>query len=199
MQSPRELNNQAFDLIVTIVNRVRQRTSIDAAREGGAEGATVVLGRGSGIHEKGTFLGIPIEPAKDLVLIVTPEEKTDRILESIQHKVELDKPGHGIGFVIPLKKVVGIADLGRTSATHRDRRGPGSRNAVSVFSLPVSHDHPPQAPGNAPWVLRRDLLWDDDGAFRRTLPVSTPAVRGASRPGPPTRRSPRRNRSFWQR
>lgn len=115
MQSPRELNNQAFDLIVTIVNRGAAEDVIDAAREGGAEGATVVLGRGSGIHEKGTFLGIPIEPAKDLVLIVTPEEKTERILESIQHKVELDKPGHGIGFVIPLKKVVGIAHLGRTS------------------------------------------------------------------------------------
>jgi len=113
MQNPRELNNQEFDLIVTIVNRGAAEDVIEASREGGAEGGTILLGRGSGIHEKGKFLGIPIEPAKDIVLTVAPAEKTDRILEAIRQKVELDKPGHGIGFVIPLKKVVGIAHLDR--------------------------------------------------------------------------------------
>lgn len=111
MQNPRELDNQAFDLIVTIVNRGVAEDVIEASREGGAEGATIVLGRGSGVHEQGKFLGIPIEPAKDIVLTVAPEEKTDQILEAIRRRVELDKPGHGIGFVIPLKKVVGIAHL----------------------------------------------------------------------------------------
>lgn len=104
-------SNLAFDLIVTIVNRGSAEDVIAASREAGAEGGTVVLGRGIGIHEKAKFLGIPIEPAKDIVLTVTPEEKTDRILEAIREKAELDKPGHGIGFVVPLKKVIGIAHL----------------------------------------------------------------------------------------
>lgn len=111
MMSPNDRNKQAFDLIVTIVNRGVAEEVIEAAREAGAEGGTIVLGRGSGIHEKGKFLGIPIEPAKDLVLTVVPADKTDQILQAIRKKVELDKPGHGIGFVIELKKVVGIAHL----------------------------------------------------------------------------------------
>lgn len=110
MESQRQ-SNRAFDLIVTIVNRGGAEDVIAASREAGAEGGTVVLGRGIGIHEKAKFLGIPIEPAKDIVLTVTTEEKTDRILEAIREKAELDKPGHGIGFVIELKKVVGIVHL----------------------------------------------------------------------------------------
>lgn len=103
--------NRAFDLIVTIVNRGMAEDVIEASRQAGAEGGTVVLGRGTGVHDKAKFLGIPIEPAKDIVLTVTPEEKTEGILEAIRKRAELDKAGHGIGFVVPLKRVVGIAHL----------------------------------------------------------------------------------------
>lgn len=100
-----------FDLIVTIVNRGMAQDVIAASREAGAEGGTCILGRGIGVHEKAKFMGIPIEPAKDVVLTITPQAQTDEILEAIRDKVELDKPGHGIGFVVELKKVVGIAHL----------------------------------------------------------------------------------------
>jgi len=109
--SPPSRQSPAFDLIVTIVNRGGADDVIAASRKAGAEGGTCLLGRGIGIHEKAKFLGIPIEPAKDIVLTITPEERTDTVLESIRREVQLDKPGHGIGFVIGLKKVVGIAHL----------------------------------------------------------------------------------------
>ena len=109
--SNRQQAEKAFDLIVTIVNRGTAEDVIAASREGGAEGGTILLGRGAGIHEKAKFLGIPIEPQKDIVLTVAPQERTESILEAIRKKVDLDKPGHGIGFVIELKKVVGIAHL----------------------------------------------------------------------------------------
>src|SRR5690606_16390755 len=111
MMSPNDRSNQAFDLIVTIVNRGAAEEVIEAAREAGAEGGTILLGRGSGIHDKGKFLGIPIEPAKDVVLTVVPAEKTHYIQQRKRVKAGLDQPGHGIGFVIELKKVLGIAHL----------------------------------------------------------------------------------------
>ena len=111
MQSQANRENQAFDLIVTIVNRGVAEEVFAASREGGAEGGTCIPGRGIGIHEKAKFMGIPIEPQKEIVLTVTPSDRTERVLESIRKRVELDKPGHGIGFVIELKKVVGIAHL----------------------------------------------------------------------------------------
>ncbi len=111
MERGHDPQSREFDLIVTIVNRGNAQRVIDASRDAGAEGGTCILGRGIGVHEKAKFLGIPIEPAKDIVLTITPQENTDAILQSIREKVELDKPGHGIGFVMELKKVVGIAHL----------------------------------------------------------------------------------------
>ncbi|HEX6988507.1 MAG TPA: P-II family nitrogen regulator [Bacillota bacterium] len=101
----------AFDLIVTIVNRGFAEDVVEASRRGGAEGGTIVLGRGTGIHEQKKILGIPIEPEKELVLTVTPAHRTASVLEEIRQALDLDAPGHGIGFVVPLKQVVGIAHL----------------------------------------------------------------------------------------
>jgi len=111
VETPFNPQSQEFDLIVTIVNRGRADEVIAASRSAGAEGGTCMLGRGIGVHETAKILGIPIEPAKDIVLTITHAEQTDQILEAIRTKVGLDKPGHGIGFVIELKKVVGIARL----------------------------------------------------------------------------------------
>lgn len=103
--------NEAFDLIVTIVNRGLAEDVVEASRKGGAEGGTIVLGRGTGIHEQKKILGIPVEPEKELVLTVSPGSKTAGILAVIREALDLDSPGHGIGFVLPLKQVVGIAHL----------------------------------------------------------------------------------------
>lgn len=100
-----------FDLIVTIVNRGFAEDVVEATRRGGAEGGTIVLGRGTGIREQKKILGIPIEPEKELVLTVVPEDRTQRVLEEIRRSLDLDAPGRGIGFVVPLKMVVGISHL----------------------------------------------------------------------------------------
>lgn len=39
-----------FQLIVTIVNKGHCGTVLDASLEAGAEGGTIITGRGSGIH-----------------------------------------------------------------------------------------------------------------------------------------------------
>ena len=52
-----------------------------------------------------------IEPEKEIILTVVPEEKVDRILEAIVTAADLEKPGHGLAFVLPVDRVVGIAHL----------------------------------------------------------------------------------------
>lgn len=61
-------------LIVTIVNRGYSDEVMDAAREAGAQGGTILYSRGAGVHETETFFGIPIQPEKELVLILAKEE-----------------------------------------------------------------------------------------------------------------------------
>jgi nitrogen regulatory protein PII len=100
-----------FELIITIVNRGKAEQVMDAARKEGAEGGTVILGRGTSIHETVKLLGIPIEPAKEIVLTLIDSRKTERVLAAITEAVGLDKPGKGIAFVLDVEKAVGIVHL----------------------------------------------------------------------------------------
>lgn len=97
-----------FELIVTIVTKGKTEKILEASRKAGAEGGTIVYGRGIGIHEQKKFLGLLIEPEKELILTLVPKEKTEGILQAIVDAGGLNKPGTGIGFVLDVSKVVGI-------------------------------------------------------------------------------------------
>jgi nitrogen regulatory protein P-II 1 len=95
-------------LIVSIVRHGWGDKVLDASCKAGAEGGTVVLGRGVGVHEHEKILGIPIEPEKEIVLSLTYPDKKDAILEAIVEAAELDKPGAGISFVLPVAEIAGV-------------------------------------------------------------------------------------------
>lgn len=98
-------------LIVTIVRKGWGNTVLEASVTAGADGGTVLYGRGSGVHERQKILGIPIEPEKEIVLTVTYADKSEYILQEIIRVTDLCKPGMGIAFVVPVAKVVGVAHL----------------------------------------------------------------------------------------
>jgi nitrogen regulatory protein PII len=98
-------------LIITIVRKGWGDKVLEASMNAGAEGGTILMGRGVGVHEKQTILGIPIEPEKEIVLSVTYPEKNEAILEAIIQSCELEKPGAGIAFVVPIERVVGVSHL----------------------------------------------------------------------------------------
>lgn len=97
-----------FDLIVTIIPKGQSEKIVRASKKAGAEGGTILHGRGTGIHEHKKLFGLTIEPEKEIVLTLVPNQKTDRILEAIVEAGQLNKPGTGVGFVLDAKKVVGI-------------------------------------------------------------------------------------------
>lgn len=96
-----------FDLIVTIVSKGKASAVMDAAREAGAEGGTIVYGRGTGIERLRLF-NIPIEPEKEILLTLVPSDLSQRVSEAIDKAAELSEPGSGIAFVLPVKRVMGI-------------------------------------------------------------------------------------------
>ncbi len=100
-----------ISLIITIVRKGWGDTVLEASVKAGAHGGTVLFGRGSGIHEKQTLLGIPIEPEKEIVLTVTYSDNSENILNEITRVTNLGEPGMGIAFVVPVDKVVGVAHL----------------------------------------------------------------------------------------
>ena len=100
-----------YDLIVTIVKRGHSEKVLKASKEAGAEGGTILFARGSGVHEKATLMGIPIEPEKEVLFTVIQEELTEKVLEAIIKAGNLENPGQGIVFVLDVKSVAGICHL----------------------------------------------------------------------------------------
>ena len=99
------------DLIVTIIKKGYSEEIIEASKKAGAEGATIMFGRGTGIHEQKKILGIPIEPEKEIVFTVVPEALSEKVLSAIVKAGKLERPATGIAFIIELKKVAGVAHL----------------------------------------------------------------------------------------
>jgi nitrogen regulatory protein P-II 1 len=97
-----------MQLVVTIVDRGYSSSVIAAARRAGAEGGTVMSGRGTGIHEKKKLLGIPIQPEKDIVFTLAPVRIIDAVVKAIVAECSLDQPATGICFVLPVDQVHGI-------------------------------------------------------------------------------------------
>jgi nitrogen regulatory protein PII len=96
-----------MSLIVTIVCKGWGDTVLCASREAGAEGGSIIIGRGCGIHDKKSILGITIEPEKELVLTLVPKEIEDDVLKAIVIAARLDESGKGMAFVIPTERALG--------------------------------------------------------------------------------------------
>lgn len=98
-------------LIVSIVRKGWGNTVLEASVRAGATGGTVLLGRGVGVNEKDSIFGIPIEPEKEIVLTLTHENQNEVILQEIIRAAELNEPGRGLAFVVPIEKVVGVPHI----------------------------------------------------------------------------------------
>ncbi len=81
---------------------------VDAAKEAGATGATIIPARGTGIREAKTFFGLSLEAQTDIIMFLLEERLIDKILETIGRVGEFDKPGTGIAFVLPVDQVIGL-------------------------------------------------------------------------------------------
>lgn len=98
-------------LIVTVVRKGWGNTVLEASVKAGATGGTVLLGRGIGVNEKESIFGIPIEPEKEILLTLVPATAIDTVLQEIIRAADLNKPGHGLSFVVPVTSVLGIPHM----------------------------------------------------------------------------------------
>jgi len=100
-----------FKLIVTMVTDEKTIPIIDAAREAGATGCTVITGaRGEGLDPPKTFLGLTLEGQCDVILMLVEGHMSRQILEVIAERGRFDEePGTGVAFEIDIEDVIGLA------------------------------------------------------------------------------------------
>jgi len=97
-------------MIMALVKDEITQTVIDAAREAGATGATVITSaQGEGLKPEKTFFGLDLAAQRDIVLFLVAEPKAREILETIAEAGRFDEdPGAGIACQIGLEDVVGL-------------------------------------------------------------------------------------------
>lgn len=99
-----------FKLIIALVEDSQTDKILQAAREAGATGATVLnQARGEGLKPAKTFFGLALEAQRDVVLLLVEEHMSRRILEDIAEVGGFDEsPGNGIAFQIDVEDAVGV-------------------------------------------------------------------------------------------
>ena len=99
-----------FKLIVVFVEDDKTDAVLDAAREAGATGATVINNaRGEGIERNKTFFGLTLETQRDVLLFLVEEHLSRKILEEIGRVGHFDdEPGTGIAVQIDIEDAIGV-------------------------------------------------------------------------------------------
>lgn len=100
-----------FKLIIALVEDEKTDAVMQAARDGGATGATIInQARGEGLSPAKTFFGLSLETQRDMLLFLVEEHLSRRILEDIARVGGFDQQsGAGIAFQINVEDAVGVS------------------------------------------------------------------------------------------
>lgn len=100
-----------FKLIIALTEASITDKIVEAAREHGATGSTVISSaKGEGVNVAKTFLGLSLETQRDMVLLLVEQHMCREILETISNIGEFDaNPGSGIAFSIDVEDAVGVS------------------------------------------------------------------------------------------
>ena len=100
-----------FKLIIALTEDAITDKVVDAARNKGATGSTVISSaRGEGLKVAKTFLGLSLDTQRDVILLLVEEHMSRDILETIEAVGEFEaNPGSGIAFSIDVDDAVGVS------------------------------------------------------------------------------------------
>lgn len=99
-----------FKLLIALVEDDKTDKVLEAARDAGATGATVLnQARGEGVKKAKTFFGLSLETQRDMILFLVEEHLSRKILEKVAAVGEFDNtPGAGIAFQIDVEDALGV-------------------------------------------------------------------------------------------
>lgn len=97
-----------YEMVICIVNAGFSGEVMDAVRDAGARGGTVIHGHGTANKEAESFFGIQIEPDKDLLMIVVKKEIKDAVLKAAYDAAGMNTAGKGVIFSLPVESAVGL-------------------------------------------------------------------------------------------
>lgn len=102
------MKETTMELLVVVSNQGHNDLVMDAAREAGAYGGTVIHARGTGMNQAELFFGVSLASEKDMTFIVTKKSQRNAIMSAIMKKAGMDTPAQSIVFSLPVTDAAGL-------------------------------------------------------------------------------------------
>lgn len=102
------LKETEYELVIVILNQGYSNLVMDAAREQGAGGGTVLHAKGTGMEKAEQFLGVSIAAEKEMIFIVTKSKGKNAIMKAIMEKAGMDSKARSIVFSLPVTSTAGL-------------------------------------------------------------------------------------------
>jgi len=96
------------DLIIAVINHGFSEEFMNAARDAGATGGTVVHARGLTHEGPVKFFGIAVQEEKEIVLVLTSRERKLAIMEAVSASCGITTKAEGLIFSLPVENVMGL-------------------------------------------------------------------------------------------
>lgn len=101
-------NENEFEVVCAVVNDGFADVAMDAAREAGAKGGTILKARGTGNKALEKKYGVAITPGKELLIIIVKKDLVDTIVETVHKSSVENNNNKGIVFTLPVCRVAGL-------------------------------------------------------------------------------------------
>lgn len=102
------LKNTTHELIIVIAQQGYTELIMNAAREAGAYGGTVIHAKGTGMEFAEKFLHVSLATEKEIIFIVTKTEQKNPIMKAIMKKAGPDSKAKAITFSLPVTDTAGL-------------------------------------------------------------------------------------------
>lgn len=107
-QEESTLKNTDHELIVVISQQGYSNLIMNAARDAGAYGGTIIHAKGTGTAETEKFMGVTIASEKEIIYIVAKSNEKNAIMKAIMEKAGLNSKAKSICFSLPVTDTAGL-------------------------------------------------------------------------------------------
>lgn len=107
-QEESTLKNTNHELIIVIAEQGYTNLIMDAAREAGAHGGTVIHAKGTGMEVAEKFMGVSLAAEKEIIFIVAKTVQKNAIMQAVMKNAGLDSKAKAIAFSLPVTDTAGL-------------------------------------------------------------------------------------------
>lgn len=99
---------EKMELVIVICNKGHTEDVMEAARGAGAGGGTIFHAKGTGTEYAERFFGISLIDEKEIIFIVTEQEKRSPIMQAITDRAGVGTKAHALVFSLPVTDTAGF-------------------------------------------------------------------------------------------